>query len=174
MTEVQAVTPALDVYGLASRLLDLVVDGYGSRDVALPDVKYVSPGALPAYDGAQITVNIRGLTDGRAGGGLPASVDPYTTLQYVDLAVAVVRDVPSDPNTGGFFRELTKATKAHLDDINTLRAVLVDIREQQLLVDNSTPMLISPMTTEGPEGGVVAVLAIVSLSYLSPQPWLFD
>src|SRR5438105_14699189 len=88
------VTPVIDLYDLASRLLTLVVDGFSGRGVTLPTTQYVSGGTQFAYDGPQITVNVNTITDGRAGGGIPAGIDRYSTIQYGDTTVAIVRSLP--------------------------------------------------------------------------------
>lgn len=161
---------AVDVYGLASRLLTLVVDGLSSRGVSVPLMRYVGGGALPAYDGEQVTVNVRAVTDGQPLIG-QQNADPYIVMQYAALAIAIVRDnFPTDiPTAGAPLRALKAASKQQIEDMGQLRAVLIDIRADQTLVDDSTPFLIPDVTSEGPEGGVVATVCIVQIALLQPS-----
>lgn len=171
-----AVTPntgVIDLMAWASRLLGLVVDGFGGRGVPLPHLRYVSPGALPAYDTEQVTVNLGNLGDGRAGGGLAASIDPYSApQQYIDLIVSIIRNVPENAPIGTVDAAATsKATGVHLRDLAVLRAVLLDIRSQQLLtLDAITPMQIPYVRPDGPSGGVVAAVAGVSIQIYTVEP----
>lgn len=164
-------TGVIDLMAWASRLLGLVVDGFASRDVPLPVLRYVSPGLQPAYDTEQITVNVTNLGDGRAGGGIAPSIDVFTPQQFLDFTVAIVRHVPTEAPTGSVDAAMTmRATAVHLRDVAVLRAVLVDIREQQLLVDDSTPFQIPLVRPDGPSGGVVAAVALVSFNVYTPEP----
>src|SRR5438105_10876008 len=105
------VTPVIDLYDLASRLLTLVVDGFSGRGVTLPTTQYVSGGTQFAYAGPQLTVNVNTITDGRAGGGIPSGIDPYSTIQYVDMTVAIVRNFPVEiPKSAPQFKQIAAAT----------------------------------------------------------------
>lgn len=166
------VTPVVDLYGLASRLLGLVVDGFDSRGVSLPPLRYVAGGRLPAYDSAQVTVNIPTLSDGSAGGGVPPADNLWDTRQFAEATIAIVRDFPTEvPTPGPTMRGHDAAVRTNLSDVAVLYAVLVDIRAQQLLADDSTSFAIPSVITEGPEGGVVAAVGTVSIDMWQARSW---
>lgn len=155
-----------DLGQMAELLLAVVVKGYNEAGVPLPDVQYVAPGAIAAYDGEQLTVNVARILPGR-----PGATDPYeyaTFAQFmVQLNAVVVRNCPSFDESGNAPSptDLQDAAETNLLDVTTMTGVLLAAQQNALLVDRGIPWTYD-VSTYGPEGDVMAVVGSVTV------PWM--
>lgn len=154
-----------DPYDLCAKLLDLVVEGFKTRDVDLPETRYVAAGGHVAYDGEQVTVNVLRLFSGQPGAERPVQMAPLS-VRSLEMLAAVVRDAPVLDENGSAppVEHLQASARENLLDLVTMRDVMEEIRRDNLMVDGgNTPFIVGPCMPQGPQGGIVAVTCAIQI-----------
>lgn len=160
-----------DPYQLASDLLTNVVSGMTALGSTLPTVQYVAPGAVVAYDGEQITTNILRLYAGSPGAESAFEYGQFITMT-AELQVVIVRYTPALQDAIGgapvapSAADMQASAQQMLQDVQNLTQTLVNIISTNALGTRGMPTKVGPVTTEGPEGEVVATVGRLEVPLL--------
>ena len=152
----------MTAYDVAAHVLDVVAAGLTDAGVDVPERRYVAPGPLPAWDCEQLTVAlVRPAVPGTPGREVARS-RPCGGPRFVEVRVELVRCAPvGDGEEPATVEELTACAQGLSADVEALRKALDD---PVALVGRPGPTtLVGPVTTTGPEGGLVAVGALVQV-----------
>jgi hypothetical protein len=167
---------------LAHRLLDLVVAGFDTAGVDLPETRYVAAGQPEqvAWDCEQVTVALAqvgaGLPLAPGQGAVPTPAHSgRQSLPTAELEVAIVRCAPTiddqaeTPDTG----DADAAGSTALQDAwLLLRTIQAGIRQGQLTTDDpvASPVpsmaAVGPALPRGPDGGYAATVIRVSVQIM--------
>lgn len=161
-----------DPFQLCQTLLTQVTTRMTAYGSTLPTVQYVAPGQTVAYDGEQVTTNVLRVFAGRPGAEDPVEYSSGFIYMSVEMMVVIVRETPmlEDGVGGAAVIPNPTAIQANaqlmLQDAQNLVQSLIDIVEQKALGNYGMPVTIGPVTTVGPEGGVVAVTGTLTMPLL--------
>lgn len=153
-----------DPYTVAEAILAAVVSGYSAAGVTLPSKQFVSPGALPAWDGEQVTVSLQRTFQGMPGQeqGTPRGwqVATLTGLFAVEVvrAVAGLSDDGVVPAAGAIGAD----GQAHMADHRTLYGALqTAVRTES--IGSKGRVFVGSIESVGPEGGLAGVRGLVQV-----------
>lgn len=149
----------MDLYVMATELLAIVSGQLNGFGITLPAIQYVAPGPMPAWDGEQITCHLV-----RSYEGSPISEANFQMAGYAEHAaefsICIVRATPvmTDLGIAPTPAQVRASVIANMTDVAGLIRALETIKNKGLWVDHATPFSIGPVLTQGPEGGLVAVV----------------
>jgi len=144
---------------MASQLLSVTVGQLSSYGIQLPQLQYVAPGPMAAWDGEQVTCHLLQSYEGS-----PIAQSDFQLSGYAEhtaeFVISIVRITPvmSDLGTPPTPAQVMASTQANMADIAGLIASMETIKNKALWVDHATPFAIGPAQTVGPEGGLVAAV----------------
>lgn len=165
MTFPANLTPTpLDIKGAGRTLLSTLEAVLTQMGIELPDLRGVVPGALVAFDGAQLTVNFVNITRGVGPTPDPGYMEPQSLVQWYNFEINFLREVASLQQDGGGSVDINNAIPS-MDELGTdydtlavdaaaLWAALVTIHANALIVPINIPFLYGPLGSVGPEGGL--------------------
>jgi hypothetical protein len=150
-------------YDRAARVLELVTAGLRDAGVVVPERRYVTPGARPAWDAEQLTVGIVRPSVPGSPGREVAGARPCSGPRFVELRVELVRCLPvgDEDGTPATVKELEDAARQSVEDADALRRALDD--DVEVTGRRGVPSLVGAMTVLGPDGGMVAVTTLVQV-----------
>ncbi len=131
----------------------------------LPELRYISPGATTPAVTELVSVNLLRQHAGHPGGEAGQYQRAPAGFLSVTWSVIILRASPLAGADGGYVpdpADIAIAATQNWADIDTLHGVLQDIVSRQRLVTHGTPIVISPVTTIGDDGGLVGVTATVA------------
>jgi|SRR5215831_15391311 len=149
----------MDIYGAATKLLDLVKQQLTTAGVVLPDRVYVAPGVDLALDCEQLTVHLSRIISNFQGQDTPYPVMTHKLLRKsAEFYVTLARCVPSmnDDGSPPPVADMDAAASVVMKDMRELRRALEQIEHQHLMMPINVPVTIGPATTIGPLGGIAA------------------
>lgn len=151
------------LYDTALALLTATVQAYAADGVELPDRRYITPGAQPAYDCPQLTVSVTAVRNGIPGSEQNRPVANCPPMRYATYRLELVRGTPTlddrgDPPSPD---ELTASAAVVLRDVDMLdRHVRAAARG---FAGPGVPVFVGATTPLGPDGGLSGVLVDVDV-----------
>lgn len=148
-----------DLFGFASKFLDLVQEQLTDMGVSVPDRVYVAPALDLAFDCEQLTVHLARIISNFQGQDTPYPVVTHAKLRKsAELFVTLVRCVPvmNDDGSPPSVDALQAAAGVQVNDMSCLRRAVEQIEHQHLLLPINVPATVGPAQSIGPLGGLAA------------------
>ncbi|CAJ61319.1 MULTISPECIES: hypothetical protein [Frankia] len=149
------------------RVLAVVEAGFHQAGVPLPDRRYTAPGQVAPADDEQLVVHLVGLAAGHPGEQVALWQRPPAAFRTATWQVSILRAVHVQGQDGAYAPDpldVAADADAAWIDVAVLQDLLENARRGHLLVGPGVPIVISPITPIGPQGGLAGVQAQVGLA----------
>jgi hypothetical protein len=169
-----------DLGGAAEKILAAFVAQLEAQGVELPERQYRAPGSQIVWDGEQLTVRLLGLHQGQPGAEIGFGMHPAAVNVNAQFAADLVRAVPgSTLGLDGSLDELLPSAEqidpegaVLLADASALlkAATAISLADYDStgtaygVVFPGESMVVGPLQTVGPEGGMAATRLTISLT----------
>lgn len=158
-----------DLGGAAAQLLQLFSEQLIVAGVELPEIQYVAPGSIPAWDGEMLIVNLLRLEQGQP--GAPQGGTMFRATYSAQFAVSLIRVIPALFNDGPVgnamipsAEDLGEAGVGSFDDAGALILAATAIHEGFLFTDPGEGFEVGPCSAIGPQGGLSGHQILISTS----------
>lgn len=160
----------MNLSALAQTMLSAFTVELKTLGVDVPDVRYVSPGLIPAYDGEQLTINLQAISQGQPGQTFTGTYVAGAENLQAQYSVSLVRVIPALSNDGSVemmlpaAEELDESAVSLMGDAQGLMQAAIAIHAAHSITEVGMGFAIDGVMTEGPDGGVAACRLIFTIS----------
>ena len=154
----------------AQLLLSLFEAQLTKQGVKIPERVYVPPGALPVWDGEQLTVSLMGIGQGQPAAQEPQSFIPQAVNYYATFSVNLVRAITMISTEGFITGEIPTAAQMGADgavllaDAAALIQATSAVHTAYTLTTPGEGFAMEGLMPIGPAGGLAGMRVLLSFS----------